>query len=79
MGHSLLSAAVGRGDVGVVRALALSGKVDANKADHQHRVPLVEAAGGGNTLCLAALLVAPGIDVNGVDDFDGATPPHRSG
>ena len=56
--YSLLSAAADRGDVGIVRALALSGKVDVNKADTGGGVPLVLAARGGHTPCLAAASAA---------------------
>ena len=65
--RTLLAAAAHHGDAGVVRALALSGKVDVNEADNQENAALATAAGRGNAACVVALLAAPGINVNRVD------------
>ena len=69
-GYSLLAAAAGRGDTGVVRALVGSGKADVNAEDRHGSFALQQAARGGHSACLVVLLAAPGIEANkhnGVD------------
>ena len=62
---TVLGAAAGRGDSGMVRALAASGKVDVNQAaTATGSSALTMASNRGHGVCVVALLAADGIDTN---------------
>ena len=62
---TLLTAAARRGDAGVVRALAASGKVDVNRPTRFSGCSaLAVASKAGHAACVAALLATEGIDAN---------------
>ena len=62
---TVLGVAAGRGDSGMVRALAASGKVDVNQAKTARgSSALTVASAEGHVECVVALLAADGIDAN---------------